>query len=246
MAILRSHSGWTGLALLLALFLAACSAEATPTPPAPSVEASAAPALPPGAYVVKSGDTLVTVAAGLAVSQAQLVAWNKANHPNIASNPELHSGDLLWTAGPAAGIPAIADPATAKVAESWIDGAWYVYQVALPPETQALGTFEGAAGPSQPAASASGAGGAASSPDAAVALINAHLTWLAANPASTCFADGYAADTELANAYLWWLKGWEPLGGAKTITGAAYLASLQVIDAHRDTLLKGTYLADCA
>jgi hypothetical protein len=195
--------------------------------------------------VVKSGDTLITVAAGLAVSQDQLIAWNRANHPNIASNPELHAGDLLWTSGPAAGIPAIADPATAKAAESWIDGAWYVYKVALPPETQALGTLESSAGASQPPASASGAAATASNPAAAVALINAHLAWLAANPASTCFADGYAADTELANAYLWWLTGWEPLGGAKTITGAAYLASLQVIDVHRDGVLKGTYLADC-
>jgi murein DD-endopeptidase MepM/ murein hydrolase activator NlpD len=245
MAISRSHAGSTALVLFCALIVAGCSAEATPTPPAPSVAASAAPTLPPGAYVVKSGDTLITVAAGLAVSQDQLVAWNKANHPNIASNPELHAGDLLWTAGPAAGIPAIADPATAKAAESWIDGAWYVYQVALPPETQALGTLESGAGASQPPASASGAAGS-TTPAAAVALINAHQAWMAANAVPTCLADGYAADTELANAYLWWLNGWKPLGGAKTIIGAAYLASLQVIDANRDTFLKGTYLADCA
>ena len=245
MAISRSHAGSTALVLFCALIIAGCSAEATPTPPAPSVAASVAPALPPGAYVVKSGDTLITVSAGLGVSQDQLVAWNKANHPNIASNPELHSGDLLWTAGPAAGIPAIADPATAKAAESWIDGAWYAYQVALPPETQALGTLESVAGASQAQTNASGAESTTSNPEAAVALIKAHLAWMAANPASTCFADGYAADTELANAYLWWLNGWEPLGGAKTIIGAAYLASLQVIDAHRDTFLKGAYLADC-
>ena len=80
----------------------------------------------------------------------------------------------------------------------------------------------------------------------AVALIKAHLAWLAANPAPTCVADGYAADAELASAYLWWLGGWQPLGGAKTIAGSAYLAGLKVIDGHRDTFLKTRYLADCA
>jgi hypothetical protein len=79
-----------------------------------------------------------------------------------------------------------------------------------------------------------------------VALIKAHLAWLAANPAPACLADGYAADAEVGNAYLWWLSGSKPLGGAKTITGAAYLASLQVVDAHRGTFLKGNYLGDCA
>jgi hypothetical protein len=175
------------------------------------------------------------VVAALRVSQEELVAWNIANDPNIGSNPELHAGDVLWVAGPPPGSSQLAgsaklDPDTAKVAEAWTGGAWYVYQVALPPDTHALAT---ATGPTL-------------SVDPAVALIKAHLAWLAANPAPACLADGYAADAELGNAYLWWLSGWKPLGGAKTITGAAYLASLQVVDAHRGTFIKSNYLVDCA
>jgi hypothetical protein len=238
------------LALILGFSLAACAAAATPSPPPPppSAEPSVAAALPPGAYVVKPGDTVITVVDSLRISQEDLVAWNTANQPNIGSNPELHAGDLLWTAGPPAGTqPAAKDPKTAKVAESWIDGAWYVYHVALPPNTQALGTLQCCvAGASQNEAVGSTGEGTTPRPDPAVALIKAHLAWLAANPAPTCMADGYAADAELASAYLWWLGGWQPLGGAKTIAGSAYLAGLKVIDAHRDTFLKTRYLADCA
>jgi murein DD-endopeptidase MepM/ murein hydrolase activator NlpD len=251
MATWHSHSAWAGLAMFSTIFIVGCSAAPTPPPPSASAEPSAAATLPPGAYLVKPGDTVITVADALRVSQEELVAWNIANDPNIGSNPELHANDVLWVAGPPPGSSQLAgsaklDPDTAKVAEAWTDGAWYVYQVALPPDTHALATLECCVAAGSQETSPSTAAGATLSVDPAVALIKAHLAWLAANPAPACLADGYAADAELGNAYLWWLSGWKPLGGAKTITGAAYLASLQVVDAHRGTFIKLNYLGDCA
>jgi peptidoglycan/xylan/chitin deacetylase (PgdA/CDA1 family) len=95
-----------GPALLgAAILLAACTATSGPTPSAPvqsptptpfgtveptesaSVDPTAAPSLTGTTYTVQVGDTLSSISRAWGTSVAQLQAWNAANYPSLATDP---------------------------------------------------------------------------------------------------------------------------------------------------------------
>lgn len=70
---------------------------------------SAAPALtptpspspdPPGAYTVRRGDSLFSVAADVGVSPNELIYWNRDTYPTLQSTPALRPGWVLRIDGP--------------------------------------------------------------------------------------------------------------------------------------------------
>lgn len=55
---------------------------------------------PPGAYTVRRGDSLFSVAADVGVSPNELIYWNRETYPTIQSTPALRPGWVLRIEGP--------------------------------------------------------------------------------------------------------------------------------------------------
>jgi hypothetical protein len=217
---------------------------------------------------------LYGIAVLLGITESQLRWWNLERFPSLRTNPRdlvvgwvlITEGEPMPTPTPRATSQPTPVPTQGPIAQpgpnnggSGSDWTYAAYLTAIAWRSEALATYSDVGYNAFKLANAT-IGAPGTSPEELAAWIeeaelfylnpsyaalDAHLAWLNANPAATCFRDAYQADQNLAAAYRSWLQGWFPAGGNNTGQGRAQIYALNEIERSRDALFATDWFSDC-